>query len=752
MTSRSSGVWTALAFSVLLRSGHAQIQILERVTNPALPLISSDFYATGFSTAVLRLSDQSVLCACPQTGSLTLWSEAGALSRVSPPPGFTMGAFAMAMAPHSTSEVLVVYGNETAVFLRPDNSWNVNIPQPPALPPVNSLGWNLSRILYVRLVKDPSRGRVILFRSAAYGFTIANDFLEFDGAQWSAPTSIPISNPPEGQPYFNQTRASIQCVDSRNNLLVEWSGSTWVPMSPFMPFSQWTVSGATDDGHGHVIVCGSVYVSQTQRLHKTLSWNGVSWADLTTTTEPVPETRGISHVFLLRDPSHDEVLEIGETGIWAWNGTSWRSRNTAVTRPSPRNDAMLAEYVGNGAVLFGGRDATNQPNDETWLWDSTKWKRLSLAVRPPARSAAAMVRGPNGIVVLFGGANAANTPLADTWVLDPANGWRNVSTNGAPARLNHAMAFAIGAGPAQRVYLFGGTTGTTWFGDLRFFDTSTGQWVLSTSSGPAPRDIHAMCVDERRKQIVLFGGRGSNSATLGDTWEFDLNAQTWSLRSPVHAPTPRMNHAMVYDRTRDRVVLLGGYEPGTGRNLDDVWEYDGLDWTRRTTSTLPMAPTENPAACFDGRTQRIVVFGGWTNGAPSDKTYELVEWNGPGTLRNDARLALEVLGAPTVYAPYTSTPLDVRFPNPGGAATLLVGFGPTPSPSFVGAPPLFCTSQTLYTPLQAIGSSAANPARFTVPFTGLLVDRLVSVQGYEYTSTGCIDATDARNIYFRSVR
>ena len=37
--------------------------------------------------------------------------------------------------------------------------------------------------------------------------------------------------------------------------------------------------------------------------------------------------------------------------------------------------------------------------------------------------------------------------------------------------------------------------------------------------GPVPRDSHALTFDSTRGAVVLFGGSGTNSAILGDTWE-----------------------------------------------------------------------------------------------------------------------------------------------------------------------------------------------------------------------------------------
>ena len=42
-------------------------------------------------------------------------------------------------------------------------------------------------------------------------------------------------------------------------------------------------------------------------------------------------------------------------------------------------------------------------------------------------------------------------------------------------------------------------------------------------------------------------------------------------------PGPRIEHAMAYDRSRGRLVLVGGYGRGSAP-LADPWEWDGWRW------------------------------------------------------------------------------------------------------------------------------------------------------------------------------
>ena len=117
-----------------------------------------------------------------------------------------------------------------------------------------------------------------------------------------------------------------------------------------------------------------------------------------------------------------------------------------------------------------------------------------------------------------------------------------------------------------------------------------------------------MAYDGESDRIVLFGGwvGGLDSASMGDTWTYDFNANTWTNQNPGTRPSPRGAHAMAYDAESDRVILFGGDIPGP-----ETWAYDfnANTWTN-------MSPLVQPAAwyfadlAYDSESDRIVLFGG----------------------------------------------------------------------------------------------------------------------------------------------
>jgi len=97
----------------------------------------------------------------------------------------------------------------------------------------------------------------------------------------------------------------------------------------------------------------------------------------------------------------------------------------------------------------------------------------------------------------------------------------------------------------------------------------------------------------------------------------------WSQRTTTGNPGPRYGSAMAYDEIREVVLLYGGdlntgVTPGTyvfpqdpqQYNQDDLWKYDGTQWTPVTvTGTRPTARV-GATLMFHPGLMRVVLLGG----------------------------------------------------------------------------------------------------------------------------------------------
>jgi len=172
------------------------------------------------------------------------------------------------------------------------------------------------------------------------------------------------------------------------------------------------------------------------------------------------------------------------------------------------------------------------------------------------------------------------------------------------------------------LWLFGGfgfdSTGThNLLNDLWKFDGTNWTWVsgsnviyqngvygtkgtASPSNVPGAR-IQAVSWIDRSGDLWLSGGNGNdstgNQANLSDLWKFDGTNWTWvsgsdvvsqpgvygtnGTASPSNIPGAR-NSAVSWTDTSGNLWLFGGFgndSAGTISLLNDLWEFDGTNWT-----------------------------------------------------------------------------------------------------------------------------------------------------------------------------
>jgi hypothetical protein len=331
------------------------------------------------------------------------------------------------------------------------------------------------------------------------------------------------------------------------------------------------------------------------------------------------------------------TIPASETGAWQRKA----SGNTADARYL---QAAAFDEARKVLVMFGGMylDQSNGSNvldQDTWEWSPAtgKWTNRTLATNvPDARSGAAMAYdSDHAKIIMFGGRAGSGYNLEDTWEWDPTTGaWTDVSAGTRPpARSQHAMVYEKSSG---KVLLFGGGRSDTKsvdgtgislsFDDTWEYDPVAKTWAQRTvTAAPSKRNDSAMVWDATRKKAVLFGGMmidiaGATGVPKQDTWEWDPAAGTWTERTAGGAkPTQRYGHSMAFDGTRNKVLLFGGLDMGTGMAKSDVWEWDPTSgaWSQRMTGTESDAPTGRLFASMvsdDARDRMLVVAGATANG------------------------------------------------------------------------------------------------------------------------------------------
>lgn len=182
------------------------------------------------------------------------------------------------------------------------------------------------------------------------------------------------------------------------------------------------------------------------------------------------------------------------------------------------------------------------------------------------------------------------------------------ATSYPAARFDYAMAFDSDSG---RAIMFGGFLSQqprpVWTDETWSYDVAAHSWqLMRPSKSPSARHYPGMAYDANSDLVILFGGALPQGRLSGETWTYDVDADTWTEMRPPDSPSPRSSWAgMVYDPVGDRVILHGGW---TGKeDGSDIWAYD-VDlnaWTK-----LGDAGPRGSSLVYDALNRRILAFGG----------------------------------------------------------------------------------------------------------------------------------------------
>jgi hypothetical protein len=217
-------------------------------------------------------------------------------------------------------------------------------------------------------------------------------------------------------------------------------------------------------------------------------------------------------------------------------------------------------------------------------------------------------------------------------------------------------------------------------------------WALVSVSGPSPRTDHAMVYDSCRNVVVLQGGADAQGG-FADTWEWDGNE--WSLRATT-GPGPRGASNMAFDSDRCVSVIFGGGYWMDGY-LNDTWEWDGNTWTEKCANCAPTMRT-GAAMAYHPLRKRVVLFGGWSSSeylndawAWDGTTWTPITTNSGPTPRGSAKMVYDTVQdrlvlfggslVPVICGTVTDETWELEWPAVSGPATwTLSGSSLAPSP------------------------------------------------------------------------
>ena len=117
--------------------------------------------------------------------------------------------------------------------------------------------------------------------------------------------------------------------------------------------------------------------------------------------------------------------------------------------------------------------------------------------------------------------------------------------------------------------------------------TSEVQWTLLAVQTEGPCLSSAMVWDPTRDVFVLYGGRDGNWDFRTETWEWSPESPAWCrcAETSEQKPVGRVSHTMVWDATRERMILFGGSD--LELSFNDTWSFEGATsrWVRLQASS-----------------------------------------------------------------------------------------------------------------------------------------------------------------------
>jgi len=165
--------------------------------------------------------------------------------------------------------------------------------------------------------------------------------------------------------------------------------------------------------------------------------------------------------------------------------------------------------------------------------------------------------------------------------------------------------------------------------------------VVKTEAGEVTLDNrcwlrHGHSLTQVGSMLVVFGGTTvKDGATTNDVYWMTIDRMEWHLQpTKGERPSPRYNHAAVFDSDNNRLIIFGG-RAADRKRLNDVWFLDLETWTwhRPATDGTPPTPRELAVSAFWAG--NMVIFGGHAIGGRSNDLLLLDlqswQWSHPAT-------------------------------------------------------------------------------------------------------------------------
>lgn len=238
-----------------------------------------------------------------------------------------------------------------------------------------------------------------------------------------------------------------------------------------------------------------------------------------------------------------------------------------------------AGLAGSAMMVFGGEHiegATDSVLEQYGVLDlgTLTWTALFDVMARPTMAMSSATLG--GSVYLYGGVSTPADSAHDSLVRYSFLGdtWQAVHpSNSLPG--DRTLALLVANYDDNELFLYGGSAGRTSdapAGTSNFRLPLGGlTWISTAAPGPPGLVGGAAVYDSANHRIVMWGGRSGAGAHPVEVWEFALGAYSWRTMPTQGAPPPgRAGHRLIYDASRNRLVMFGGQASGSW--YGDTWQ------------------------------------------------------------------------------------------------------------------------------------------------------------------------------------
>jgi hypothetical protein len=307
---------------------------------------------------------------------------------------------------------------------------------------------------------------------------------------------------------------------------------------------------------------------------------------------------------------------------------SWKMRPARPEQPGPGElrSARLAFDSNRGrVVLYGGADVDKQ-YDAMWELTETGWEKLCepcLAVANPIGTEGMLEPGfaydpARDVIVMFGGEGPGSPDFRnDVWEL-AGGSWRY---DGPAAPMPRTAAQLVYDPILGGMRMLGGYNGNAIEETWTFVD---GTWALDDDAPQAAmtaESTEATYDADRDRVLVLEDSANTPADAL---WVHDAPGWRMLCEPCTTDSTPRVRASLVHIAGYDQTFLIGGENPdipglaGTWVLVDDRFE------PYTTLGDLP--PRADAGVVYDPSRDVVVLYGGWGDSATDirGETWELV--------------------------------------------------------------------------------------------------------------------------------